>query len=114
MVCVLPILARGETSQRTDERCCHRGGTPVTEPKLWYDVKHCSYETPNDPFVATILQQNVQGERCAIGYYKRVLDLTQGKYPVTYNMVLQILQDEVAHEEDLQSLAEDLEFMLKK
>jgi hypothetical protein len=29
-------------------------------------------------------------------------------------MALQILQDEVAHEEDLQSLAEDLDFMLKK
>jgi hypothetical protein len=28
--------------------------------------------------------------------------------------VLQILQDEVEHEEDLQSLAEDLELMLKK
>jgi len=27
-------------------------------------------------------------------------------------MVLQILQDEVAHEEDLQSLLEDLEIML--
>ena len=34
--------------------------------------------------------------------------------PVTYNIVLQILQDEVEHEEDLQSLAEDLELMLKK
>ena len=95
-------------------RIIQLGGTPVTEPKTWYDVKHCGYETPNDPFVATILEQNVAGERCAIGYYKHVLDLTQGKDPVTYNMVLQILQDEVAHEEDLQALAEDLEFMLKK
>jgi len=33
---------------------------------------------------------------------------------VTYNIVLQILQDEVEHEEDLQSLLEDLEFMLKR
>jgi bacterioferritin len=33
---------------------------------------------------------------------------------VTYNIVLQILQDEVAHEEDLQALSEDLEMMLKK
>jgi hypothetical protein len=29
-------------------------------------------------------------------------------------MVLQILQDEVEHEEDLQALFEDLEMMLKK
>jgi bacterioferritin len=64
--------------------------------------------------VATILKQNIQGERCAIGFYKRLLDATQAKDLVTYNIVLQILQDEIAHEEDLQSLSEDLELMLKK
>jgi len=31
-----------------------------------------------------------------------------GKDPVTYNIVLQILQDEVEHEEDLQAEMEDL------
>lgn len=62
----------------------------------------------------TVLQQNVKGERCAIGLYKRLLDATQGKDPVTYNIVLQILQDEVQHEEDLQALAEDLDLMLKR
>ena len=58
--------------------------------------------------------QNIKGERCAIGFYKKLLEATQGKDPVTYNIVLQILQDEVAHEEDLQSLAEDLELMIRK
>jgi bacterioferritin len=74
----------------------------------------CGYDAPNDPFVEAILEQNIKGERCAIGFYKKLLEATQGKDPVTYNIVLQILQDEVAHEEDLQSLAEDLDFMLKK
>ncbi len=95
-------------------RIIQLGGTPVTEPKKWYEVTSCGYDAPNDPFVATILKQNIQGERCAIGFYKRLLDATQAKDPVTYNIVLQILQDEVAHEEDLQSLSEDLELMLKK
>jgi bacterioferritin len=95
-------------------RIIQLGGTPVTEPKKWYDVTSCGYEAPNDPFVETILKQNIDGERCAIGFYKKLLEATQGKDPVTYNIVLQILQDEVTHEEDLQSLAEDLEFMLKK
>ena len=36
------------------------------------------------------------------------------KDPVTYNMAVRILQDEVMHEEDLQALLEDLNFMLKK
>lgn len=95
-------------------RIIQLGGTPVTEPKKWYEVTSCGYEAPDDPFVATILKQNIQGERCAIGFYKRLLDATQGKDPVTYNMVLQILQDEVAHEEDLEALSEDLELVLKK
>lgn len=95
-------------------RIIQLGGTPVSEPKKWYDVTGCGYEAPDEPFVATILDQNIKGERCAIGYYTGLLELTQPKDPVTYNMVLQILQDEVAHEEDLQSLAEDLAYMLKK
>ena len=82
-------------------RIIQLGGTPVTEPKKWYDKASCGYEAPDDPFLEAILNQNIKGERCAIGFYKRLLDATQGKDPVTYNMVLQILQDEVAHEEDL-------------
>jgi bacterioferritin len=95
-------------------RIIQLGGTPVTEPKQWYDKASCGYEAPDDPFLEDILDQNIKGERGAIGFYKRLLDATQGKDPVTYNMVLQILQDEVAHEEDLQALSEDLEIMLKR
>ncbi len=36
------------------------------------------------------------------------------KGPVTYNMAVQILQDEVEHEEDLQALRDDLGFIWKK
>ena len=95
-------------------RIIQLGGTPVTEPKKWYEVTSCGYDAPDNPFVQAILEQNIKGERCAIGFYKKLLDATQGKDPVTYNMVLQILQDEVAHEEDLQALGEDLELMLKR
>lgn len=95
-------------------RIIQLGGTPVTEPKKWYEVTSCGYDAPENPFVQAILDQNIKGERCAIGFYKRLLDATQGKDPVTYNMVLQILQDEVAHEEDLQALGEDIELMLKR
>ena len=59
-----------------------------------------------------ILTQNIKGEQCAIGVYKRLMDITREKDPVTYNMVLQILQQEIEHEEDLQSLLEDFELMM--
>jgi bacterioferritin len=84
-------------------------GTPVTKPEEWYKHTGCGYEAPDDPFVKKVLEQNIKGEQCAILTYRRLVDLTAGKDPVTYNIALQILQDEVEHEEDLQELVEDLQ-----
>lgn len=96
------------------DRITQLGGTPVTKPENWYKMTNCGYEAPEDPYVKVILAQNVKGERCAINVYKHLLEFTQTKDPVTYNMVIQILQDEVMHEEDLQNLQEDIEMMLKE
>ncbi len=90
------------------------GGTPVTEPRKWYDFTNCGYDAPEDPFVRTILEQNIKGEQCAIGVYKKLLETTVNKDPVTYDVVLQILQDEIEHEEDLQALLEDFEVIVMK
>jgi bacterioferritin len=38
--------------------------------------------------------------------------MTRDKDPVTYNLALQILEQEVEHEEDLQALLEDFELMI--
>ena len=35
--------------------------------------------------------------------------MTRDVDPITYNMALEILEDEVEHEEDLEALLEDLE-----
>jgi bacterioferritin len=84
-------------------------GTPVTKPEEWYKHTGCGYDAPDDPFVKKVLEQNIKGEQCAILAYRKLVDLTAGKDPVTYNIALQILQDEVEHEEDLQALVEDLQ-----
>jgi bacterioferritin len=94
-------------------RIIQLGGTPITKPEDWYKHTNCGYEAPDDPFVRKVLDQNIKGEQCAITTYKKLINLTVAKDPVTYNMVLQILQDEVTHEEDLQALGEDLETLLK-
>jgi bacterioferritin len=75
-------------------RIIQLGGTPVTKPEEWYRFTNCGYEAPDDPFVKTLLTQNIKGEQCAIGVYKRLMDITREKDPVTYNMVLTILQQE--------------------
>lgn len=95
-------------------RIIQLGGTPVLSPDEWAKVTPCPYEAPADPYVATLLDQNIAGEQCAISTYKAIMDATFGKDMVTYNLALTILTDEVEHEEDLQSLREDLELMVKR
>ncbi len=90
------------------------GGTPVLSPKDWFDLSPCKYDAPADPYVAVLLDQNIVGEQCAISTYKSLMDATKDKDMVTYNMALTILEQEVEHEEDLQSLREDLDLMVNR
>lgn len=94
-------------------RIAQLGGTPVLEPKEWYSLTNCGYDAPTDPFVKEVLIQNIKGERCAIETYNRLLEIVKDKDPITFNMILTIISQEVEHEEDLQSLLEDLEVILK-
>jgi bacterioferritin len=95
-------------------RIIQLGGTPLTSPKKWYEWTTCGYDAPEDPFVQKILEQNIKGEQCAITFYHKMIEEVGLKDPVTYNMAIQILQDEVEHEEDLQALLEDLDVILTK
>lgn len=95
-------------------RIVQLGGTPVLEPKEWYNLTNCGYDAPIDPYVQSILEQNIKGEQCAINTYDHLMKIVEGKDPVTYNMILTIITQEVEHEEDLQSLLEDLEMIIKK
>lgn len=95
-------------------RIIQLGGTPVLTPKDWFTLSNCGYDAPEDPYVEKILEQNIKGEQCAIRVYNSLLDITREGDPVTYNIILQILSDEVEHEEDLAALKEDLELMLSR
>ena len=95
-------------------RIIQLGGTPVTDPRRWFELSPCAYEAPEDPYVAVILDQNIAGEQCAITAYKQLMDVTKDKDMVTYNLALTILEQEVEHEEDLQSLKEDLDLMVSR
>lgn len=95
-------------------RIIQLGGTPIISPKDWFKYTNCGYDAPSNPFVKKILEQNIKGEQCAISVYNNIIKEVGMKDPVTYNLALQILQDEVEHEEDLQALLEDLQVILKK
>jgi bacterioferritin len=95
-------------------RIIQLGGTPVLSPEEWLKITNCGYEPPFNHYVEEILNQNIKGEQCAIHTYNSMLDTTREGDPVTYNMILTILSQEVEHEEDLSALKEDLELMLLK
>ena len=91
------------------ERILQLGGTPLLDPADWYKETNCKYEIPSDPKVKVLLVQNIRGEQCAIEVYNKLAKMTRDVDPITYNMVLEILEDEVEHEEDLEALLEDIE-----
>jgi bacterioferritin len=90
------------------DRILQLGGTPLLSPQDWFTHTNCGYETPQNFDVVAILEDAIKGEQCAISTYSDLADLTKDKDIVTYDMVSQILADEVEHEEDLQALHDDI------
>ena len=90
------------------DRILQLGGTPLLHPQEWFTHTNCGYEEPKDFDVVSILEDSIKGEQCAISVYSELADMTRNKDIVTYDIVSEILADEVEHEEDLQSLHDDI------
>ena len=96
------------------QRILQLGGTPLLNPKEWFVHTNCGYEEPKDFNVVAILEDAIKGEQCAIKTYSDIIEVTRNKDIVTYDIVSQILADEVEHEEDLVALQEDIsEFIVQ-
>lgn len=90
------------------DRILQLGGTPLLHPNDWMKYSNCGYDAPSDFDVVSILKDAIKGEQCAIRTYSDIAELTRNKDIVTYDLISQILADEVEHEEDLQSLHDDI------
>jgi len=90
------------------ERILQLGGAPLSNPQQWQKESNCGYDEPVDPNTKSLLKQNIKGEQCAIDVYKKILEKVAGKDPITYHIILEILEDEVEHEDDLEAILEDM------
>jgi len=90
------------------DRIIQLGGTPLLHPQEWFKHTNCGYDEPKEFDVVKILEDSIKGEQCAISVYSQLADMTKDKDIVTYDIVSQILADEVEHEEDLQALHDDI------
>lgn len=95
------------------DRLLQLGGTPLLSPQEWFTHTNCGYDAPKDFDVVAILNDAIKGEQCAIKTYSEILERTHNKDIVTYDIVSQILADEVEHEEDLVALQEDISEFIK-
>ncbi len=101
-------------AEKLAERILQLGGQPLLKPDDWLAKSNCGYESPEDASVERLLEQNIKGEQCAIDVYQQLLSVTKEADPITYHLVLEILADEVEHEEDLQTISEDLRLMKER
>jgi bacterioferritin len=90
------------------DRILQLGGTPLLNPKEWFIHTNCGYEEPKEFDVVAILEDSIKGEQCAISTYSKIAQVVKDKDIVTYDIVSEILADEVEHEEDLQALHDDI------
>jgi bacterioferritin len=92
-------------------RIIQLGGTPVIDPKDWTKLARCPYDAPTDPYIEAILEQNLNGERCAIQRYQEIAEFTAGKDFATHQMATTILNEELEHENDIEDWLTDLNRM---
>jgi len=93
------------------DRIDQLGGTPLLSPTDWMEHSRCKYLAPEDPYVEKILEQNLDGERCAIKRYKEIADFTYGKDHSTYQMAITILDEEIEHEQEIEDWQADINRM---
>ena len=60
------------------DRIIQLGGTPLLHPQEWFK-RVVVHDAPTDPYIEIILNQNLQGERCAIRRYNEIAAFTSGK-----------------------------------
>lgn len=93
-------------ARRLAERILELGGDPVVHPSQWEAGANAPWTAPraDRTDAAGMLADQLKAEANAIEAYNRIAKMTFGKDPVTYNLVTELLADEVRHEEFLENL----------
>ena len=95
------------------DRIIQLGGTPIIRPSEWEEKAHCKYMAPDNFDVASLLHDNLDSERCAVGRYEGICNLTHGHDFETFRVAEKILKEELEHEQELEDFVADME-MAKK
>jgi bacterioferritin len=99
----LEELGHGE---KLANRILELGGQVVVDPGAWADGAGGPWIAPReDPSDADgMVRDQIKAESAAILHYSNIAKMTFGKDPVTHALVVELLADEVGHEEFLENL----------
>lgn len=88
------------------ERITQLGGEPLRDAAKLVEASNEGYPTPpKDPTdLGAIIQTVIEAERGAIEVYNELAKKTAGKDPLTYELIIHILGEEVEHEDEFESL----------
>jgi bacterioferritin len=95
-----------EHQEELAERITSLGGKPPADIRRLVEESNTGYPIPpaNEKDFEAIVKTVIQAERDAIEVYNRLAKKTEGKDPITYNLVIHILTEEVEHEDDFEML----------
>ena len=96
------------------DRIIQLEGTPVLDPAQWSTLARCKYSVPLDADVVNLLKQNIAAERCAVVRYEEIASFCNNVDYTTCDIAKRIMAEEEEHEQDLQDLQRDVEWMLKE
>jgi bacterioferritin len=95
-----------EHQQELAERIVSLGGKPLADVSHLVEASNAGYPTPpvNEKDFEAIVKTVIQAEHDAIEVYNQLARKTHGKDPVTYNLIVHILTEEVEHEDEFETL----------
>ncbi|HET8680046.1 MAG TPA: ferritin-like domain-containing protein [bacterium] len=93
-------------AEKLANRILELGGDPVVDPGDWAAGAGGPWIAPRRDFSDAdgMVADQIKAEAAAIQHYNNIAKMTFGKDPVTYNLITELLADEVGHEEFLENL----------
>jgi bacterioferritin len=95
-----------EHQQELAARIVSLGGKPLADVSKLIEGSNEGYPTPpaNEKDFEAIVKTVIEAERGAIEVYNQLAQKTHGQDPITYNLIVHILGEEVEHEDEFESL----------
>lgn len=95
-----------EHQEELAERIAQLGGKPLADVTKLVETSNAGYPAPpaDEKDFEAIVKTVIEAERGAIEVYNKLAQKTHGKDPITYQLIVHILGEEVEHETEFEML----------